>query len=158
MKKILFLIPLIVGCASQKEMSQYEKLLDYEGKYEYTGNSTLALVASEMDTILYAVIDNAKYPLNYVSVDSFTNIQNVPVTFQRDENGKIKSYKVEGETYAYINSDFEKMEMYPRKELFHNSEAYTYKTPEKRADGLEVGDLKQYLIIPNLFLKWLKKQ
>jgi CubicO group peptidase (beta-lactamase class C family) len=157
MKKILFLIPLVIGCSSLKEKTPYEKLLDYEGKYQYIGNSTLTLVASEMDTTLYAVIDHAKYPLNYVSVDSFSNMQNVPITFQRDENGKVKSYKLEGETFTYINSDFEKIEMYPRKELFNNSEAYVYKTPEKNSDGLEVGDLKTVFKTPQPILDMVKE-
>jgi CubicO group peptidase (beta-lactamase class C family) len=157
MKRILFLILILAGCSIPKEKSLYQKLLDYEGKYEYTANSTLTLVASEIDTTLYAVIDYAKYPLNYVSVDSFTNVQHIPVTFQRDENGKIKSYKFEGETFTYISSDFEKVEMYPRKQLFNNAEAYVYKTPEKSKDGLEVGDLKTVFDNPQPILDMVKE-
>jgi hypothetical protein len=34
--------------------------------------------ASAWNSILYAVIDNAKYPLNCIDRDSFTNIQGIP--------------------------------------------------------------------------------
>lgn len=153
----LFLISLLVGCSFQNENSEYEKLLDYEGKYEYSGNTSLTFVASEIDTTLYAVIDNAKYPLKYVSVDSFTNIQNIPVTFQREKEGRVKSYTIEGDTFSYISSDVEKIEMYPRKELFNNSEAYEYRTPEKNSDGLEVGDLKTVFKNPQPILDMVKE-
>jgi CubicO group peptidase (beta-lactamase class C family) len=157
MKKLLFLIPLLIGCSSQKEKSRYEELAGYEGKYEYIGDASLTLVASEMDTTLYAVIDDAKYPLNYVGVDSFTNAQDSPVIFQRDENGKIRSYQVDGETFAYIGPGTEKLEMYPRKELFHNAEAYAYKSPEKTKDGLAVGDLKLVFADPQPILDMVKE-
>ncbi len=140
---VLYLFTIVTfGCTLKEDKSQYEILLEYEGKYEYIGNSTLTLVASEIDTILYAVIDKAKYPLHYVSKDTFTNVQNIPITFQRNENGKIKSYTTEGEAFFYLSSDFEKNEVFPRKQLFHNPEGYSYKIPEKTNDGLDVGNLK----------------
>ena len=149
-EKIIFLISLpIVGCSKYQSKSQFEKLSDYQGKYENIGNTTLTLQASEMDTTLYAIIDNAKYPLNYISKDSFTNVQPIPVTAQRDKNGKIISYEVHGQTFHYLSSNFKKLEMYPRKELFKNPDAYEYKVPEKIDDNLEAGDIKKYLITPN---------
>ena len=157
MRRIFFLLPLIVGCSSQKEISQYEKLLSYEGKYEYLNNSSLILLASEMDTTLYAVIDDAKYPMNYIGTDSFTNIQGNPVIFQRDGKGKVMSYTVNGKTFAYINSDFEKRDVYPRKELFHNPDAYVYTSPVKNDDGLEVGDLKTVFRNPLPILDMVKE-
>ena len=47
MKKILLIIPLLIGCSTSKEKSEYESLFDYEGKYEYVDNTTLELKASE---------------------------------------------------------------------------------------------------------------
>ena len=51
-QRFYFLILLIVGCSTQEEKSEYEKLLDYEGTYEYVNQSTLDIVASEADTTL----------------------------------------------------------------------------------------------------------
>ena len=69
MKKILLIIPLLIGCSSTKEKSEYESLFDYEGKYEYVDNTTLELKASAMDTTLYAVIDK-----NFSIIQKITNI------------------------------------------------------------------------------------
>lgn len=135
----------------------FQNLQDYQGKYEYINNTTLSLIASEMDKVLYAVIDNAKYPLNYVSTDSFTNTQNIPLTFQRDEEGNVKSYQVEGEFFSYISSELPKIEMYPRKELFNNSNSYVYKRPIKSGDGLEVGDLKAVFNNPQPIIDMVKE-
>lgn len=141
MKKLLLLIPFFIGCSSQNEKSPYEKLLKYEGTYQYVGATTLDIVASEMDTTLYAVISNAKYPLKYISADSFINIQKSPVVFVRNEDNEVSSYEAGGETYDLITKDFEKLEMFPRKELFHNPDNYEYKAPEEKDDGLKTGAL-----------------
>ena len=120
MKKILFLIPLIVGCSTKNENSKYEKLLEFEGKYEYVGENSLDIIASEMDTILYAVINKAKYPLNHIVLDSFTNVQGNPVVFQRGKNNRVISYKAGRDTFKLVSVEFDEMEMFPRKELFGN--------------------------------------
>jgi CubicO group peptidase (beta-lactamase class C family) len=157
MKKLLLLIPLIIGCSSQKEKSQYEKLLDYEGNYQYVGETTLDILASELDTTLYAVIDKAKYPLKHITLDSFVNIQNSPVVFQRDKDNKVASYKADGQTFELINKDFEKLEMFPRKELFHNPDSYSYKRPTEIKDGLKTGVLKNEFANPELIVNMVKE-
>jgi len=142
MKNIMVLILFLIGCSSTQEKSKYEKLLEYEGNYEYVGETTLDIVASELDTTLYAVIDNAKYPLKHISSDSFANNQGDAVIFERDEYNKVTGYRTSGQTFKLITTDFNKMEMFPRKELFHNSDNYSYQKPIKTSDGLETGHLK----------------
>ena len=71
------------GVPLRKEKSKLDTLLEYEGNYEYVSESTLDIVASELDTTLYAIIDEAKYPLKYMSKGTFTNIQDVLVIFER---------------------------------------------------------------------------
>ena len=102
MKKILFLIPLIIGCSTKNDNSKYEKLLEFEGKYEYVGENSLDIIASEMDTTLYAVINKAKYPLNHIALDSFTNVQGNPVVFQRGKNNNVISYKAGGDIFKHF--------------------------------------------------------
>ena len=142
MKKILFLIPLIIGCSTKNDNSKYEKLLEFEGKYEYVGENSLDIVASEMDTTLYAVINKAKYPLNHIALDSFTNVQGNPVVFQRGKNNNVISYKAGGDIFKLISVEFDKMKMFPRKELFENPDDYSYQKPTKEKDGLETDLLK----------------
>ncbi len=131
MKKSLLLIPLLMGCSSPKEKSEYERLLEYEGNYEYVDNTTLDILASELDTTLYAVIDKAKYPLKNIALDSFANNADIPVIFERDRSNHVISYKTDGQEFKLITSEVEKMEMFPRKELFHNPDNYAYQKPKK---------------------------
>ncbi|MGB5820980.1 MAG: serine hydrolase domain-containing protein [Saonia sp.] len=141
MRKLFLIIPILIGCSTPKEKSQYDKLLEYEGKFEYIEESTLDIVASELDTTLYAVIDNAKYPLKHIELDSFVNIQGSPVVFKRNTNNQIISYKAGGENFKLIGKDIQKMEMLPRRELFKQPENYIYKQPEYNSDGIQIGSL-----------------
>ncbi|MFT5667445.1 MAG: hypothetical protein ACI9DK_001639, partial [Vicingaceae bacterium] len=143
MNKFYFLILLLVtGCSTQKEKSEYEQLLDYEGTYEYVNESTLYIIASEFDKTLYAVIDKAKYPLKHIALDTFANIADISVIFERDKSNQVIAYKTDGQNFKLIASDFEKMEMFPRKELFDNPDNYVYQKPKETSDGLKTGHLK----------------
>lgn len=157
MNKFYFLILILIGCSAEKEKSEYEKLLDYEGTYEYVNQSTLDIVASEADTTLYAVIDKAKYPLNHIVLDSFTNIQDIPVVFKRDKSNKVISYRTSGQSFALITTDFEKMEMFPRKELFYNPDNYTYQKPKETSDGLNTGLIEEEFKNPEPIINMVKE-
>jgi len=121
--------------------ASYQQLLEYDGKYEYFSESTLKIIVSPMDTMLYAVIDDAKYPLFHVEADTFSNVQDAPVIFQRDDQGNIKGYMVDGQSFGLITTDINKMVWYPRKELFDHPKDYVYQTPEETNDGLETGHI-----------------
>jgi hypothetical protein len=157
MKKILLIIPLLIGCSLTEEKSEYESLFDYEGKYEYVDNTTLELKASAMDTTLYAVIDNAKYPLKFIALDSFTDMQGSSVIFERDNSKKVISYKTDGQEFKLLTKDINKSNMFPRKELFDNPENYQYKQPTKTDDGLATGNLEDEFKNSNLILDMVKK-
>ena len=155
----LLFIPFLVttGCSSQKEKSEYSKLLKYEANYEYVNKTTLDIMASELDTTLYAVIDKAKYPLKHIALDSFANIQNIPVVFERDKFNRITGYKTDGQEFKLISSSIEKMEMFPRKELFHSPDNYVYHKPKKTTDGLETGSLEDEFKNPELIINMVKE-
>jgi CubicO group peptidase (beta-lactamase class C family) len=157
MKKILLIIPLLIGCSSTTEKSEYESLFDYEGKYEYVDNTTLELKVSAMDTTLYAIIDNAKYPLKFITLDSFTDMQGSSVIFERDNSKKVISYKSDGQEFKLITKDIDKSNMFPRKELFDNPENYAYKQPIETDDGLATGNLEDEFKNPNLIVDMVKK-
>ncbi len=156
MNKIFLILILCIGCSTQKEKSVLDKLQEYEGKYEYLGENTLDMVASELDTTLYAIIDDAKYPLKHINMDTFANIQNIPVTFGRNGEGKVNQYQVDNQTFKLIKTDFERMEMNPRKELLNNPDKYHYQQPEKLNDGLEVGSLENIFGHPEPILQMVK--
>lgn len=158
MKKTIFLITLItLGCSSPKEKTEYQKLTEYEGHYEYIGETTLDLVASEFDTTLYAILDNSKYPLTPIEKDSFVNVRNKPVVFERDENGNVLSYKSGSQNFKLLNKEFEKIEMFPRKELFKNANDYSYNKPEQKNDGLTIGDVFNEFANPEPIINMVKE-
>lgn len=156
MKNLLILLPFLFSCAARAQDLAYERLLEYEGKYEYIGSSTLELMASEMDSTLYAVIDGAKYPLTFLATDTFANVQDIPVLFQREE-GQVKSYQVEGQQFNLITTDIEKAVAYPRKELFHSPERYVYKKPEAQNDGLLTGTIHSAFNNPEPLIGMVKE-
>lgn len=55
---------------------QRDTLADYQGVYDYQGGSSIVLVAGE--TLLFAVIDDAKYPLRPLGENRFLNGSGIP--------------------------------------------------------------------------------
>jgi transcriptional regulator with XRE-family HTH domain len=161
LKKIIpiLLIPFFanIGCSSQKEKSEHENLFDYEGKYEYVNKTTLDIMVSKFDTTLYAVIDKAKYPLKYIALDSFANIADIPVIFERNKSNQIIGYKTDGQKFKLISSDIEEIEMFPRKELFQNPDNYAYQKPKETSDGLKTGLLKEEFNNPEPIINMVKE-
>ena len=157
MNKLYFLIFLLIGCSTQKEQSEYQQLLDFEGTYEYIDQNTLSIVASEFDTTLYAVINKAKYPLNHIALDSFTNNQDIPVVFKRDGVNKVISYETGGQSFRQLSTNFEKMEMFPLKELFHKPHSYKYQRPKETSDGLKTGSLEEAFQNPFPIIEMVKE-
>ncbi|XOV81186.1 MAG: serine hydrolase domain-containing protein [Aestuariibacter sp.] len=128
---------------------EYEYLTQFEGKYEYSQGMTLEIVASDFDNTLYAVIDNAKYPLTHQQGDRFSNIQDIPVIFYRDENHRITGYRVNEQSFALLTREITKSEFFPRRELSDNPENYQYQTPKAKSDGLAIGEAKHHFSSPN---------
>ncbi len=157
MNKFYLLTLLLIGCSTQKEKSEYDKLMEYEGNYEYVNKTTLDIIVSELDTTLYAVIDKAKYPLKHIALDSFTNIADIPVIFERDKSNQIIGYKTDGQKFKLISSDIEKMEMFPRKELFHTPDNYEYQKPKEASDGLKTEFLKEEFKNPEPIIDMVKE-
>ncbi len=139
------------------EKTTLTKLIEYEGKYEYSGNSTINLIASKLDTTLYAVVDNEKYPLTYISDNIFTNRIDQLIVFQRDKSENIVSYKIDEEVFKFLTKDFKRLEMLPRKDLFQHSEKYTYQQPEKMNDGLDVGNLNDVFVDSEPLVEMVRK-
>lgn len=141
----------------QKEQNKFEKLTQYEGRYEYVGNTSLEIVASELDTTLYAIIDKAKYPLKLIAKDSFVNIQEQPVVFQRDQNNNIKGYKADGQNFKLITDAFDKPEMLPRRDLSGKAEDYVYQMPEVSSDGIATGNINDVFKNPEPIFNMVKE-
>ena len=148
---------IVAGCAVNKEKSHFEKLADFEGRYEYSNPASLFMAVSTLDTTLYAIIDDAQYPLHHISQDTFHTHQKTSLIFQRNDQGEVISYKTDGKVFALIDKTIEKQERYPRKELYHREEAYQYQTPAERGDGLAVGDLNNAFTNPESVVNMVKE-
>lgn len=144
-------------CAAIHEKSTLTILADYEGIYEYSNPKSLTLAVSDFDTTLYAVIDDAQYPLKYIGRDTFQTRQKNFVTFQRNQQNDIESYSTEGKVYKRISKQIEKLEWYPRRELYSKSETYVYKIPSSEDDGIRVGDLHAEFKRPEAIVDMVKK-
>lgn len=147
---------IVIGCASKTEKSRFEELQEYEGKYEYFNGQEIQMVASQMDTTLYAILDNAKYPMAYIDKDIFKDVQDSIVTFEREDSNVI-GYRVEGMDFELITKDFDKMEMVPRKTLFNQPEEYTYQPPTEKQDGLAIGNINDVFDYPEPIFDMVKE-
>jgi CubicO group peptidase (beta-lactamase class C family) len=157
MIKFQIIIILLIASLSQAKGVSYQHLLTYEGKYQYIGDNTLTFVASELDNKLYAVINKAKYPLKYQDVDSFLDVVNNPVIFQRNSEGKVVSYQSAGSTYKILSREFIRLEMLPRRQLFKQSEKYVYQQPIEVGDGIKVNNLNNVFKKPELIEQMVKE-
>lgn len=152
----LFVGAALVGCSNKTEKSHLETLQEYEGNYEYVGGQEIQMVASPMDTTLYAILDHAKYPMTYIETDVFRDVQDSLVTFKR-KGSKVVGYRVEGQDYKLKSKDFDKLEMVPRQELLHNPEGYVHRLPVEKKDGLQTGSLDNEFEKPELLFDMVKE-
>lgn len=138
---LLFLFSVFGGNSQQKFKITYEQLKEYEGIYEYQNNTTLQIAASPKDTILYAIINESKYPLKPSEKDIFLNMSKEKVTFLRNKTSIITGYSADEKTFNLINKKvvFPKEMWYAR--LNSKDFKYVYQPPKKDLDGLATGTL-----------------
>jgi len=120
----------------------YQQLKEYEGKYEYTSNQILEIAASPRNLRLYAIIDDARYPLTPFKKDIFLNNGKQEVEFVRNASGNISGYKVKADqpdrVFSLINRavNFSEKMWYPRQ---NGDSIYKYIRPQNLHDGLTIG-------------------
>lgn len=147
---------ILIACSGQTKNNKLEQLQEYEGNYEYERGQEIQLVASPMDTTLYAILDNAKYPMKLVAKDTFKDVQGSTVIFKRSAS-KVVGYCVEKQCFDLKSEISNAVEMFPRKALFHHPENYVYHKPVKKQDGVMTGDLKNEFTKPELITEMIKE-
>ncbi|MGB8190530.1 MAG: serine hydrolase [Chitinophagaceae bacterium] len=147
--KIWLLLPAFAAFIPWHSFSQenykpaYAQLKEYEGKYQYSGNATLDIAASPKDLNLYAIIDEARYPLAPARNDVFLNRAKQEVEFIRDASRKIIGYKVKDgqpdRLFKLLNKEvsFPENMWYARK----NVATYKYTKPRDFHDGLHTASI-----------------
>jgi len=132
-------------------------LREYEGTYEYVRESTLDLIASDFDTLLYALIDGAKYPLYRVAPDTFLDGQDNRVVFRRATSGTVIGYQLDGTLYPRLDSNPARVSFFPKKEWYNQPEDYPITIPEDRGDGIATGQLSKAFANPAPIQKMVRE-
>ncbi|HXE79704.1 MAG TPA: serine hydrolase [Vicinamibacterales bacterium] len=116
---------------------------EYQGEYEYHGGTTLQIVAAR--GILWAVIEDAKYPLRPGGTDRFVNNRGDTIPFRRDAQERVSGFEEHGVFFRRLSARID-----PTAQAIVAAEArpagpdgraapYVYATPLDLSDGLAVG-------------------
>ena len=132
------------SAASPRGQLQRPALADYDGVYAYQGGTPLLLVSTE--TILFAVIHEAKYPLRPIGRDRFLNAGGDTIPFRRGADGSVSGFVERGTFYPRRTPVVDPTTVKdvravarPR-DIDGRPSPYTYSVPADAADGLKVGD------------------
>jgi hypothetical protein len=133
-----------LACFGQENPEiDYRALKEYEGSYEYFNNTRLQIAASPKDNLLYAIINEVRYPLKTVAKDNFLDGQNSKVLFERNAANQIVGYRVSNNFFKLLSKENFPVKMwYPRYVNGGGRFEYEYKMPNKSNDGLNVGSLQ----------------
>ena len=133
----------IVGCSSK-----HLALSEYEGLYEYENESELIMVAGPKRINLYAVINEARYPLRPSGKDIFINNADIEIEFIRDAKNQIIGYRENkngipeaNPIYSLLNPNVQSSSSIWVAKPLSSPENYTYKAPKKLNDGIPIRDL-----------------
>lgn len=77
-------------------------LTDYVGTYADAPNRTLEIVDGDG---LFAVVDDAKYPLHPDGADQFKTVTGQKIPFVRDAKGVISGYQQNGKFHPRVSSN-----------------------------------------------------
>ena len=133
--------------ASAASRAPSKALTDYEGVYEYQGGTKLVIVGA--GPLLFAVLDDAKYPLRPVGVDTFQNAGGDTIPFRRSADGSVSGFVERGVFFARLSPAVDPeiaaaVRARPRP-VGPDGRAlpYEYRRPADLGDGLEVGEVSR---------------
>jgi len=97
--KIMRFVLLVFGFACfesricSAELDGQPDLKVFEGRYEYFNRVSVQFAQSPKDGLLYAIIDEAFYPLKTADKGVFLDRQGSRVVFERESAGEIAGYR-----------------------------------------------------------------
>jgi CubicO group peptidase (beta-lactamase class C family) len=150
LRRLLMVVPiLLVMSLSSGVWAQQPRsaLADYEGVYVYHGTTKLVIVAA--DPLLFAVIDDAKYPLRPQGGDRFLNAGGDTIPFRRGADGTVSGFVERGEYFVRLTPVVDAaiataVRATPRAVGADGRPVpYAYAIPADLSDGLRVGDVSQ---------------
>jgi CubicO group peptidase (beta-lactamase class C family) len=154
---ILFIWNVTATFAQSRFKVSYDELKSYQGKYEYTDNTTLSIAASPRDTLLYAIIGQGRYPLRPIGKDLFKNNGNDSIHFTRDTENRISGYQIGKKHSKLLSRDVSfPIEMWYAR-LHAGNGKYVYRKPVSNGDGIQTGDLRESGLNPTLLAEMVDK-
>ncbi|WP_158827257.1 serine hydrolase domain-containing protein [Mucilaginibacter lacusdianchii] len=138
---LLTLLSSLAALSQSKYRVSYHDLKAYEGLYEYANHSTLKIAASPKDTLLYAIINQSRYPLRPSGRDSFLNNSNELIHFLRKPDYQIWGYTADKDTFKLLSKAvlFPEKMWYPKQSTSGKPYQYRYQQPATLHDGLATG-------------------
>ena len=82
------------------------KFVAYEGVYEFGNNSKIKLKISDKDKSLYALLNGRKFPLFFIEDDTFLNLDDKKIIFERNSFNQVLGFMVGGKNdklYSKLN-------------------------------------------------------
>jgi CubicO group peptidase (beta-lactamase class C family) len=131
--------------ASPPPNERHRALAEFEGVYAYHGGTTITIVAA--DPLLYAVLDEAKYPLRFLGNDRFSNASGDTIPFRRDPDGIVSGFVERGVFFARrtpaVDPDTVALVRAGPRPLGPDGRPvpYAYHPPADLADGIGVASL-----------------
>jgi CubicO group peptidase (beta-lactamase class C family) len=116
-------------------------LADYVGTFADATGHTLEIVEGDG---LFAVLDEAEYPLRPSGVDRFTTLNGQTVSFPRDASGTVTGYVQNGTFHARTSTTITPESAalaQPRPKGQDSPTDYLYHPPADLQDGIAVGDI-----------------
>jgi len=120
-----------------------KQLTDYVGTYADSPGHTLQIVVGDT---LFAVVDEAKYPLRPSGVDQFSTITGQIVSFRRDAQGVVTGYTQDGHFHPRVSTTITPEAAalaHPRPKGEDSPVEYRYHPPADLHDGIAVGDIAE---------------
>lgn len=127
------------GLNAQQNSTPY--LAEYVGTYADAPGHTLEIADGDG---LFAVVDEARYPLRPSGVDQFITITGQVVSFPRDASGNVTGYEQDGKFHRRVSTAITAVSAalaQPRPPGKNLPAEYRYRPPANLHDGIAVGDI-----------------
>ncbi len=138
---VLAIVLVVLASGAAARQTTGSRFADYVGTYADAPGHTLEIADGDG---LFAVLDEAKYPLRASGVDRFTTVGGQVVTFPRDASGKVTGYEQDGEFHPRVSTTITAASAAlarPRPAGQGSPADYRYRPPADLHDGIVVGDI-----------------
>lgn len=137
----LSIILVAPASGSNAQETPGSRLADYVGTYADAPGHTLEIADGDG---LFAVVDQAKYPLRPSGVDKFSTITGEVISFPRDASGNVTGYEQDGKFHPRVSTTITAASAAlarPRPNGEDSPSDYHYDPPVDLHDGIAVGDI-----------------